>query len=128
MSSASVGPRSPARQIQHPEVRVNVIHRRGRDHGERHHARLGLNAMVVGFNAPECRGALTGRREGVEIRTYRVIYQLTETSSRRSSLEAIRTEETIGEVSAAARLPPRDDRRLLRQRHRPAQRERSDRP
>jgi translation initiation factor IF-2 len=67
-------------KIQHPEVGVNVIHQGvgGITEGDVMLA-AASNAMVVGFNVrpnPEARAA--AEREGVEIRTYRVIYQLTE--------------------------------------------------
>jgi translation initiation factor IF-2 len=67
-------------KIQHPEVGVNVIHQ-GVGPITEGDVMLAAasNAMVVGFNVrpnAEARGAAD--REGVEIRTYRVIYQLTE--------------------------------------------------
>jgi translation initiation factor IF-2 len=67
-------------KIQHSEVGVNVIHQ-GVGPITEGDVMLAAasNAMVVGFNVrpnAEARGAAD--REGVEIRTYRVIYQLTE--------------------------------------------------
>ena len=59
------------------------------------------NAMVVGFNVrPNAEARQLADREGVEIRTYRVIYQLTEDIEQAlvGMLKPIRTEETIGEV------------------------------
>jgi translation initiation factor IF-2 len=67
-------------KIQHSEVGVHVIHQ-GVGPITEGDVMLAAasNAMVVGFNVrpnAEARGAAD--REGVEIRTYRVIYQLTE--------------------------------------------------
>jgi hypothetical protein len=59
------------------------------------------NAMVVGFNVrPNAEARSLADREGVEIRTYRVIYQLTEDIEQAlvGMLKPVRTEETIGEV------------------------------
>jgi translation initiation factor IF-2 len=59
------------------------------------------SAMVVGFNVrPNAEARTLADREGVEIRTYRVIYQLTEDIEQAlvGMLKPVRTEETIGEV------------------------------
>jgi translation initiation factor IF-2 len=59
------------------------------------------NAMVVGFNVrPNAEARTLAEREGVEIRTYRVIYQLTEHTeqARGGMLKPVTTEETIGEA------------------------------
>jgi translation initiation factor IF-2 len=57
--------------------------------------------MVVGFNVrPSAEARQLAEREGVEIRTYRVIYQLTEDIEQAlvGLLRPVTTEETIGEV------------------------------
>jgi translation initiation factor IF-2 len=67
-------------KIQHPEVGVNVIHQ-GVGPITEGDVMLAAasNAMVVGFNVrPNAEARAAADREGVEIRTYRVIYQLTE--------------------------------------------------
>src|SRR5947199_10395400 len=61
----------------------------------------GSRAMVVGFNVrPNAEARQLADREGVEIRTYRVIYQLTDDIEQAlvGMLKPVRTEETIGEV------------------------------
>src|ERR671934_176483 len=71
---------SELQKIQHPEVRVNVIHQ-GVGGITENDVMLASasNAMVVGFNVrPSAEARALAEREGVEIRTYRVIYQLTE--------------------------------------------------
>ena len=67
-------------KIQHPEVRVNVIHQGVGGITENDIMLASAsNAMVVGFNVrPNAEARQLADREGVEIRTYRVIYQLTE--------------------------------------------------
>ncbi|MDQ3895408.1 MAG: translation initiation factor IF-2, partial [Actinomycetota bacterium] len=89
-------------KIQHPEVGVNVIHQGvgGITEGDVMLA-AASNAMVVGFNVrpnPEARAA--AEREGVEIRTYRVIYQLTEDIEQAlvGMLRPETVEETLGEA------------------------------
>src|SRR5438034_2060066 len=67
-------------KIQHSEVRVNVIHQGvgGITEGDIMLASAS-GATVVGFNVrPNAEARALAEREGVEIRTYRVIYQLTE--------------------------------------------------
>jgi translation initiation factor IF-2 len=57
--------------------------------------------MVVGFNVrPSSEARQLAEREGVEIRTYRVIYQLTDDIEQAlvGLLRPVTTEETIGEV------------------------------
>jgi translation initiation factor IF-2 len=59
------------------------------------------NAMVVGFNVrPNAEARSLADREGVEIRTYRVIYQLTEDIEQAlvGMLKPISEERTLGEV------------------------------
>ncbi|HKD32794.1 MAG TPA: translation initiation factor IF-2, partial [Gaiellaceae bacterium] len=71
---------SELQKIQHPEVRVNVIHQGVGGITENDIMLASAsNAMVVGFNVrPNAEARQLADREGVEIRTYRVIYQLTE--------------------------------------------------
>jgi translation initiation factor IF-2 len=89
-------------KIQHPEVRVNVIHK-GVGGITENDVMLAAasGGMVLGFNVrpnAETRGLAV--REGVEIRTYNVIYQLTEDIQQAlvGMLTAVTTEETIGEA------------------------------
>ncbi|MGB2875822.1 MAG: translation initiation factor IF-2 [Gaiellaceae bacterium] len=93
---------SELQKIQHPEVRVNVIHQGVGGITENDIMLASAsNAMVVGFNVrPNAEARLLAEREGVEIRTYRVIYQLTEDIEQAlvGLLKPVRTEETIGEV------------------------------
>jgi translation initiation factor IF-2 len=89
-------------KIQHAEVRVNVIHQ-GVGGITENDVMLASasNAMVVGFNVrPNAEARQLAGREGVEIRTYRVIYQLTDDIEQAlvGMLKPISTEETIGEV------------------------------
>jgi translation initiation factor IF-2 len=59
------------------------------------------NALVVGFNVrPNAEARVLAEREGVEIRTYRVIYRLTEDIEQAlvGMLAPVTTEETIGEA------------------------------
>src|SRR5689334_19234483 len=93
---------SELQKIQHAEVRVNVIHQGVGGITENDIMLASAsNAMVVGFNVrPNAEARQLADREGVEIRTYRVIYQLTEDIEQAlvGMLKPIRTEETIGEV------------------------------
>jgi translation initiation factor IF-2 len=89
-------------KIQHPEVRVNVIHQGvgGITEGDIMLA-AASNAMVVGFNVRANQQARQlAEREGVEIRPYRVIYQLTEDIQQAlvGMLKPVETEETLGEA------------------------------
>jgi translation initiation factor IF-2 len=89
-------------KIQHPEVRVNVIHQGVGAITENDIMLASASgAMVVGFNVrPNAEARGLAEREGVEIRTYRVIYQLTEDIEQAlvGMLSAVQTEETIGEA------------------------------
>jgi translation initiation factor IF-2 len=89
-------------KIQHPEVRVSVIHQGVGGITENDIMLASAsNAMVVGFNVrPNAEARALAGREGVEIRTYRVIYQLTEDIEQAlvGMLKPVRTEETLGEV------------------------------
>ena len=63
------------------------------------------NALVVGFNVrPTADSRQLAEREGVDIRTYRVIYQLTEDIQKAlvGMLTAVQTEEIIGEAEVRA--------------------------
>src|SRR3954447_10550721 len=93
---------SELNKIQHPEVRVSVIHQGVGGITENDIMLASAsNAMVVGFNVrPNAEARALAEREGVEIRTYRVIYQLTEDIEQAlvGMLAPVETEETIGEV------------------------------
>ena len=97
---------SELQKIQHPEVRVSVIHQGVGGITENDIMLASAsNAMVVGFNVrPNAEARGLADREGVEIRTYRVIYQLTEDIEQAlvGMLKPVRTEETIGEVEVRA--------------------------
>ncbi|MBA2475556.1 MAG: translation initiation factor IF-2, partial [Actinobacteria bacterium] len=93
-------------KIQHPEVRVVVIHQ---GVGPITEGDIMLasasSAIVVGFNVranAEARGLAD--REGVDIRTYRVIYQLTEDIEKAlvGMLSPVQTEEILGEAEVRA--------------------------
>ena len=63
------------------------------------------DALVVGFNVrPNAEARQLAEREGVEIRTYRVIYQLTEDIEQAlvGMLAPVSHEETIGEAEVRA--------------------------
>jgi len=89
-------------KIQHPEVRVNVIHQGVGGITENDIMLASAsNAMVVGFNVrPNAEARQLADREGVEIRTYRVIYQLTQDIEQAliGMLKPISEERTLGEV------------------------------
>ena len=67
-------------KIKHPEVGVNVIHTGiGAITESDVMLASASNAIVVGFNVrPNAEARAQAEREGVDLRTYRVIYQLTE--------------------------------------------------
>ena len=93
-------------KIEHPEVRVNVIHQGvgGITEGDIMLAATS-DALVVGFNVrPNAEARSLADREGVDIRTYRVIYQLTEDIQQAlvGMLSAVTTEETLGEAEVRA--------------------------
>jgi translation initiation factor IF-2 len=93
---------SELEKIQHPEVRVNVIHQGagGITEGDVMLASAS-NALVVGFNVrPNQDARAAAEREGVDIRTYRVIYQLTQDIEQAlvGMLKPVTTEETLGEA------------------------------
>jgi translation initiation factor IF-2 len=93
-------------KIQHPEVRVAVIHQGvgGITEGDVMLA-AASNAMIVGFNVrPNAEARARAEQDGVEIRTYRVIYQLTEDIEQAlvGMLRPVQTEETLGEAEVRA--------------------------
>ena len=93
---------SELQKIQHPEVRVNVIHTGvgAISEGDVSLAAVS-NALVVGFNVrPSAEARALAEREGVDIRTYRVIYQLTQDIEQAlvGMLRPVETEEALGEV------------------------------
>ena len=97
---------SELQKIKHAEVRVNVIHQ-GVGGITENDVNLGIpaGALIVGFNVrPSAEARALAEREGVEIRTYRVIYQLTEDIEQAlvGMLKPIETEETLGEAEVRA--------------------------
>jgi translation initiation factor IF-2 len=93
-------------KIQHPEVRVNVIHQ-GVGGITENDVMLASasNAMIVGFNVrPNAEARALAERENVEIRPYRVIYQLTEDIEKAlvGMLKPVEQEETLGEAEVRA--------------------------
>src|SRR5689334_4936613 len=93
---------SELQKIQHPEVRVNVIHT-GVGGISENDVMLATasNAMIVGFNVrPSAAARALAEREGVEIRSYNVIYRLTEDIEQAlvGMLKPVTTEETLGEA------------------------------
>src|SRR6267378_421510 len=89
-------------KIQHPEVRVNVIHQGVGGITENDIMLAAASGgMVVGFNVrPNAETRAVAEREGVAIRTYAVTYKLTEEIEQAlvGMLTAVKTEETIGEA------------------------------
>jgi translation initiation factor IF-2 len=93
-------------KIKHPEVAVNVIHT---GIGAITESDIMLasasNAIVAGFNVrPNAEARALGEREGVDLRTYRVIYQLTEDIQQAlvGMLAPERVEESLGEAEVRA--------------------------
>ena len=93
-------------KIQHPEVRVSVIHSAVGGISENDVMLASAsNAMVVGFNVrPNAEARSLAEREGVEIRTYRVIYQLTQDIEQAlvGMLKPVSEEQTLGEAEVRA--------------------------
>ncbi|HEX5450380.1 MAG TPA: translation initiation factor IF-2 [Gaiellaceae bacterium] len=93
-------------KIQHPEVRVNVIHTGvGAITENDINLAAASNALVIGFNvrpSAEVRGS--AERQGIDIRLYRVIYQLTEEIEQAlvGMLKPVETEAILGEVEVRA--------------------------
>jgi translation initiation factor IF-2 len=97
---------SELQKIQHPEVRVNVIHQ-GVGGITENDVNLAIpaSALIVGFNVrPSAEARSLAERNGIEIRTYRVIYQLTQDIQEAlvGMLKPIETEETLGEAEVRA--------------------------
>jgi translation initiation factor IF-2 len=87
-------------------VRVNVIHQGvgGITEGDVMLASAS-DALVIGFNVrPNAEAKALAEREGVDIRTYRVIYKLTEDIQHAlvGLLAPVKTEETLGEAEVRA--------------------------
>jgi translation initiation factor IF-2 len=93
-------------KIQHPEVRVNVIHTGvGAITENDVNLAAASRAMVIGFNVrPSAEVRAVAERAGIEIRLYRVIYQLTEEIEQAlvGMLTPVETEAIIGEVEVRA--------------------------
>jgi translation initiation factor IF-2 len=93
-------------KIDHSEVGVNVIHRDvGGITANDVNLAAASDALVVGFNVrPNAEARQLAEREGVEIRTYRVIYQLTDDIQQAlvGMLAPVTQEETIGEAEVRA--------------------------
>jgi translation initiation factor IF-2 len=93
---------SELQKIQHSEVGVNVIHTGvGGITANDVNLAAASDALVVGFNVrPNIEARQLAEREGVEIRSYRVIYQLTQEIEQAlvGMLAAVQTEEVIGEA------------------------------
>jgi translation initiation factor IF-2 len=93
-------------KIQHSEVRVNVIHS-GVGAITENDVMLAStsNAVIVGFNVrPNAEARALAERENVEIRPYRVIYQLTEDIQQAlvGMLRPVEQEATLGEAEVRA--------------------------
>ncbi len=93
-------------KIQHPEVRVNVIHTGVGGITENDvNLAAASSAMVIGFNVrPSAEVRALAERQGIEIRLYRVIYQLTENIEQAlvGMLSPVETEAILGEVEVSA--------------------------
>jgi translation initiation factor IF-2 len=93
-------------KIQHTEVRVNVIHTGVGGITENDvNLASASDALVIGFNVrPSAEARQLAEREGVDIRTYRVIYQLTDDIEQAlvGMLSPVETEETLGEAEVRA--------------------------
>jgi len=93
-------------KIQDAEVRVTVIHTGVGGITENDvNLASASDALVVGFNVrPSADARALADREGVDIRTYRVIYQLTEDIQQAlvGLLTPVQTEETLGEAEVRA--------------------------
>jgi translation initiation factor IF-2 len=93
-------------KIQHTEVRVSVIHTGVGGITENDvNLASASDALVVGFNVrPSAEARQLAEREGVDIRTYRVIYQLTDDIQKAlvGMLSPVQTEETLGEAEVRA--------------------------
>jgi translation initiation factor IF-2 len=97
---------SELQKIKHEEVRVNVVLQGvgGITENDVNLARS-TGALIIGFNVrPSAEARALAERESVEIRTYRVIYQLTEDIEQAlvGMLKPIETEAILGEVEVRA--------------------------
>jgi len=93
-------------KFEHPEVRLNVI-AEGVGAITQNDIMLASasDALILGFNVrPNAEARELAAREGVEIRTYDVIYKLTEDIEQAlvGKLASVTTEETIGEAEVRA--------------------------
>jgi len=97
---------SELQKIQHSEVRVNVIQSGAGGITESDVMLASAsNALIVGFNVrPSSEARAAADRQGVDIRTYRVIYQLTEDIEKAlvGMLSAVSSEHILGEVEVRA--------------------------
>ncbi|HEY4348819.1 MAG TPA: translation initiation factor IF-2 [Gaiellaceae bacterium] len=97
---------SELQKIEHPEVRVNVIHTGVGGINENDvNLATASNAMVVGFNVrPSSEARQLADKQGIEIRQYRVIYELTQQIEQAlvGMLSPVETEAVIGEVEVRA--------------------------
>ncbi|MFL5936629.1 MAG: translation initiation factor IF-2, partial [Gaiellaceae bacterium] len=97
---------SELQKIKHEEVRVNVVLQGvgGITENDVNLARS-TGALIIGFNVrPSAEARALAECESVEIRTYRVIYQLTEDIEQAlvGMLKPIETEAILGEVEVRA--------------------------
>ena len=71
------------------------------------------DAIIIGFNVrPLADARRAAESEGVDVRTYSVIYKITEDlrAAMEGMLEAVEVEETLGEAeSSRPSRPPRSD-------------------
>jgi translation initiation factor IF-2 len=97
---------SELNKFEHSEVRLNVIqHGVGAITQNDIMLASASDALIVGFNVrPNAEARELAHKEGVEIRTYDVIYKLTEDIEQAlvGKLSAVTTEETIGEAEVRA--------------------------
>jgi translation initiation factor IF-2 len=93
-------------KIHHPEVGVNVIHTGVGGITENDvNLASASDALVIGFNVrPSAEAKALADREAVDIRTYRVIYKLTEDIQQAlvGMLSPVTTEEIVGEAEVRA--------------------------
>src|SRR5215472_4088893 len=93
-------------KIDHAEVRVNVIHTGVGGITENDvNLAAASNAMVIGFNVrPSTEARALAERQGIEIRQYRVIYELTQQIEQAlvGMLSPVETEAVIGEAEVRA--------------------------
>ena len=97
---------SELQKIKHDEVRVNVV-LQGVGGITENDVNLASStgALIIGFNVrPSAEARALAERENVEIRTYRVIYQLTEDIEKAlvGMLKPIETEAILGEAEVRA--------------------------